>query len=100
MKLHSLMQSAAEAMAIAMRLSGPVLLRSPAPYIVDQEKTKMPDTAEYLARISQHTQGKDPLELQRQAPEILAALIAQASHEQLTTRPSKDKWSVGEILAH
>ena len=60
----------------------------------------MPDTVEYLARISQQTQGRDPLELQRQAPAVLEALIAQASHDQLTTQPSKDKWSVGEILAH
>jgi hypothetical protein len=60
----------------------------------------VPDTAEYLARISQHTQGKDPLELQEQTSEILAKLIANVPNLQLTTRPSKDKWSVGEILAH
>lgn len=60
----------------------------------------MPDTADCLARIRQFAEAKDPLDLQRQTPTILAELIAKASHEQLTTRPSKDKWSVGEIIAH
>ena len=60
----------------------------------------MSDTAEYLARIRDYAQGKDPLELQKQAPAVLAEMIAKASDEQLTTRPAKDKWSIGEILAH
>ena len=60
----------------------------------------MPDTAEYLARIRQHVQAKEPLALQGQAPGVLAELIAEKSDQQLTSRPSKDKWSVGEILAH
>ncbi|MGZ4733800.1 MAG: DinB family protein [Terriglobales bacterium] len=60
----------------------------------------MPDTAEYLARIREHSQGKDPLNLQRDTPEVLAGLIANRSAQQLTTRPRADKWSVAEILAH
>ena len=60
----------------------------------------MSDTAEYLARIRAYAQGKEPLELQKQAPAVLAEMIAKASDEQLTTRPGKDKWSIGEILAH
>jgi len=60
----------------------------------------VPDTFEYLARIREYAQGGDPLNLQRQAPAILAELIATASDERLTTRPRPDKWSVGEILAH
>lgn len=60
----------------------------------------MPDTTEYLSRIRDSLQGKDPMELQRQTPARLAGLVAQASDEQLTARPGKDKWSVGEILAH
>jgi DinB superfamily len=43
---------------------------------------------------------KTPLVLQRETPEVLAALIANRSAEQLTSRPRPDKWSVGEILAH
>jgi len=60
----------------------------------------MPDTAEYLKRISEIAKDKDPIELQRQSPQVLAELIAGASEEQLNTRPSQDKWSVAEILAH
>lgn len=60
----------------------------------------MTDTADYLARIRQYAQAQDPLELQRQTAAILAELVARASDEQLRTRPAKDKWSVGEILAH
>ena len=60
----------------------------------------MPDTTDYLARIRKYAEGRDPLELQKQGPVVLAELLAKASDEQLTTRPSKDKWSIGEILAH
>jgi uncharacterized damage-inducible protein DinB len=60
----------------------------------------VPDRTEYLSRMRDYAQGKDPLELQAQTPELLAKLLAKASHEQITTRPSKDKWSIGEILAH
>ena len=60
----------------------------------------MPDTAEYLSRMREHSQGKDPLILQAGTPGVLAELIRNQSAEQLTTRPRPDKGSVGEILAH
>jgi uncharacterized damage-inducible protein DinB len=60
----------------------------------------VPDTAEYLNRIRDYAQGKDTLDLQRQTPTVLAALITNASDQQLKTRPSKNKWSIAEILAH
>lgn len=60
----------------------------------------MPDTAEYLARIRDHAQSGDPLEMQQRTAGILAELIGDAPLEQLTKRPAEDKWSVGEILAH
>jgi uncharacterized damage-inducible protein DinB len=60
----------------------------------------VPDTTDYLTRIGDYAQGKDPLELQKRTPAVLAELVAKASDEQLTRRPSKDKWSIGEILAH
>jgi hypothetical protein len=60
----------------------------------------LPDNAAYLARIREHAEGKNPLELQRKAPLVLAELISGAASPQLTTRPHTDKWSVGEILAH
>jgi len=60
----------------------------------------VPGTTDYLTRIRDYAQGKDPLEMQKQAAAVLAELVAKASDEQLTRRPGKGKWSVGEILAH
>jgi len=60
----------------------------------------VPDTSEYLARIREYALGKDPLEAQKLAPTVLAELLAHASNERLTTRPSPNKWSIGEILTH
>jgi hypothetical protein len=60
----------------------------------------VPDSQQYLKRIREYAQGRDPLELQRQTPTVLAELLAGASDEQLRARPAKDKWSVAEIVAH
>lgn len=60
----------------------------------------MPDTTDYLNRIRDYAEGQDPLELQKQTPAVLAEFLAKASEEQLTRRPSRGKWSIGEILAH
>jgi uncharacterized damage-inducible protein DinB len=60
----------------------------------------MPDQPEYLTRIRGHVGLQNPLQLQRQAPSILAELIRDASGDRFKTRPSRDKWSIGEILAH
>jgi hypothetical protein len=60
----------------------------------------MPDTSDYLARISGLASGRDPLEAQTQTAEILEELVAAVPHARLTARPRLDKWSVAEILAH
>jgi uncharacterized damage-inducible protein DinB len=60
----------------------------------------LPDTAEYLERIRRYAQGNEPLSIQQETPTVLEELISSASEQQLTTRPSQNKWSVGEILAH
>lgn len=60
----------------------------------------MPDTQQYLNRMRDYAQGRDPLELQEQTASVLAELLAGASDQQLTARPNKDKWSIAEILAH
>lgn len=46
----------------------------------------MPDTTDYLAHIRAYTQEKDPLDLQEQAPAILAELLSKASDHELTTK--------------
>ena len=68
--------------------------------LLTRGKSAVPDTAEYLSRIREYSEGKNPLELQKQGPAMLSELIASASSSQLTTRPQPNKWSVGEILAH
>lgn len=60
----------------------------------------MPDSEEYLNSMRDYAKGRDPLELQGQTAAVLAELLAGVSEEKLRTRPGKDKWSVGEILAH
>jgi hypothetical protein len=60
----------------------------------------MPDTPEYLLRIRQHASGKDPLEAQALTANILAELVGKVPDTQLRERPSPEKWSIGEILAH
>src|SRR5690242_6759583 len=60
----------------------------------------MVDATQYIKRIEAFVGDKDPLEMQRETPRILAELIAGTSEQQLKTRPRKDKWSVAEILAH
>lgn len=61
----------------------------------------MPETAEqYRKRLAGYIEGKDPLAIQRKTPATLARFIYGASVQQLGYRPSPDKWSIVEILAH
>ena len=60
----------------------------------------METIAEYKARILSYIEGKDPLEVQRKTPELLADLVVSVPEKKLHERPAPDKWSVGELLAH
>ena len=61
----------------------------------------MLETAEqYRKRLAGYIEGEDPLSIQRQTPAKLARLIDGVSIQQLGHRPSPDKWSIIEILAH
>ncbi|HLJ28885.1 MAG TPA: DinB family protein [Candidatus Angelobacter sp.] len=55
---------------------------------------------QYTQRILGHTQGKDPLRVQRGTPKKLAGLIRGLTRKQLARRPAPGKWSIAEILAH
>jgi len=55
---------------------------------------------QYTQRILSHAQGKDPLQVQRETPKALAALIRGLRRKQLTRKPAPGKWSIAEILAH
>ena len=60
----------------------------------------METIADYKARILSYIEGKDPLEVQRKTPEVLADLVVSAPEKKLYEPPSPDKWSVAELLAH
>jgi hypothetical protein len=54
----------------------------------------------YKERILGYQAGADPLVLQAEAPDVLAALVAGLSAEDLGHRPAPGKWSIREIVAH
>ena len=61
----------------------------------------MAETAEqYKARFATYTDGKDPVSMQREAPQILTALIEGVSVAMLKQPPAPGKWCVSEILMH
>jgi hypothetical protein len=60
----------------------------------------MSNTTDYQSRLQAHTEGRDPLAMQGEAPGVLAGLIAGVPVQKLTGRPAPGKWSVCEILAH
>jgi len=55
---------------------------------------------QYLERILAHVEGKDPLRVQRSTAKKLTALVKRLDHQLVVKRPSPEKWSIGEILAH
>jgi uncharacterized damage-inducible protein DinB len=61
----------------------------------------MGETAEqYKSRLAAYAEGKDAIEMQRQAPRTLAQLIEGVAKATLSLRPAPGRWSVTEILAH
>jgi hypothetical protein len=60
----------------------------------------MATAAEYKARILSYIEGKDPIAVQRETPQVLAKLIDGIPKDKLRARPIADKWAVGELLAH
>ena len=55
---------------------------------------------QYKARIQGLVTGKDPVAVQRATASKLAELISDVPPEKLGKRPTPDRWSVVEILAH
>lgn len=55
---------------------------------------------QYRCRLDSYIEGRDPLAVQGETAAQLVRLIAGRSAEQLSARPSPEKWSVTEILAH
>jgi len=55
---------------------------------------------QYKIRIQGLVTGKDPVAVQRATASKLAELISDVPPEKLSKRPTPDRWSVVEILAH
>ena len=55
---------------------------------------------EYKARILKLVEGKDPVAVQSVTVAELSRLVEGVASETLTTRPTPDRWSVAEVLAH
>jgi hypothetical protein len=61
----------------------------------------MTESAEqYRTRLAMYVEGKDPIELQRQALTTIAGLIHGVANTKLKEKPGPSKWSVTEIIAH
>jgi hypothetical protein len=55
---------------------------------------------QYTQRMLGYTDGKHPLTVQAATPQRLERLIKGVSAAKLRKRPTPDRWSVSEILAH
>jgi hypothetical protein len=55
---------------------------------------------EYKARILRLVEGKDPVAVQSMTVGELQRLVEGVPSAKLTARPTPDKWSVAEVLAH
>lgn len=55
---------------------------------------------QYTERILAHTEGQDPLKVQAATPKKLDRMVKGVATAKLRKRPTPEKWSVAEILAH
>src|SRR5258708_14421030 len=60
-----------------------------------------PETIDqYKIRILSNTEGKDPVEVQRQTPQSLLSLIKGRDADSLRRNPHPGRWSVAQIVTH
>lgn len=60
----------------------------------------MESPEQYQSRLDSYVAGTDPIEMQRAAPDLLAALIEGVPEAALNRQPAAGKWSIRAILAH
>lgn len=56
--------------------------------------------AQYTRRILGYQRGKKPFAVLRGTPRRIGVLLRGATAKQLRWKPTPDRWSIGEILAH
>jgi hypothetical protein len=54
----------------------------------------------YQAKLTSYVTGKDPLQMQAEAPRLIAELVKGVPEAKLRERPLPEKWSITEIIAH
>ena len=81
--------------------SPPTFISAIALDVTEAEQKRMSETAQkYKARLAAYTEGKDPIAMQKTAPQTLAQLIKDVPEAKLRSKLAPGKWSVTEILAH
>ncbi len=65
-----------------------------------EQDTRAETPQEYRARLNSYVADKDPIEMLRTAPDVLAKLIDGVPEQVLNRAPAAGKWSVNAILAH
>jgi hypothetical protein len=55
---------------------------------------------QYTKRMLKYTRDEDALRIQRSTPQKIERAIKGLTRKQIMTRPTPEKWSIGEILAH
>jgi hypothetical protein len=76
------------------------VIRSAAGEMVLNEDDMTETVDQYRARLATYVEGKDPIVMQREAPDTIARLIDGVSQTKLKDHPGPGKWSVTEILMH
>jgi len=56
--------------------------------------------SDYKARLLSYVGGRDPMDLLRQGPERLEALLRRAAPATLKWAPAPGRWTIGQIAAH
>ena len=60
----------------------------------------MAQAENYQAKLTSYVAGKDPLQMQAEAPRLIAELVKGVAEAKLRERPLPEKWSITEIIAH
>jgi hypothetical protein len=61
----------------------------------------MPETPQqYIQRMLGIIEGHEPMQVYKTTAEQLASLVRGLDKQKLTARPTPEKWSIAEILAH
>ena len=68
---------------------------------LNKKGRRMQETPQqYTQRVLGYIEGKKPLDILSETPRKIARLVKGASKKKLSRRPTPEKWSVTELLAH